>query len=131
MSALGENKMKTIGNILWFIFGGLEMAIITFLEALILCITIVFIPVGLQLFKVAGFLLWPMGKKVSPTNKPNGFKMVINVIWCIFGGLVNALVYLILGALFCITIIGIPFGLQYFKLARFVLTPLGYGFEKA
>ena len=122
--------MKLIGNIIWLIFGGLEMAIITFLEGLLLCITIIFIPVGLQLFKVAKFLLWPMGKKVVE-KKPNGFKMVINIIWCIFGGLWNALMYLLVGVLYCITIIGIPFGLQYFKLARFILTPLGHDFERA
>ena len=122
--------MKIIGNILWLIFGGLEMAIITFLQACLLCITIIFIPIGLQLFKLAGFLIWPMGKKVVE-KKNNGAKLVLNVIWCIIGGLCDALMYLIIGALFCITIVGIPFGLQYFKIARFVLTPLGHGFEKA
>lgn len=130
MKTTGDIDMKLIGNIIWLIFGGLEMAIITFLEGLLLCITIIFIPVGLQLFKVAKFLLWPMGKKVVE-KKPNGFKMVINIIWCIFGGVWNALMYLLVGVLYCITIIGIPFGLQYFKLARFILTPLGHDFERA
>ena len=130
MKTTGDIDMKLIGNIIWLIFGGLEMAIITFLEGLLLCITIIFIPVGLQLFKVAKFLLWPMGKKVVE-KKPNGFKMVINIIWCIFGGLMNALMYLLIGVLYCITVIGIPFGLQYFKLARFILTPLGHDFERA
>ena len=130
MKTTGDIDMKLIGNIIWLIFGGLEMAIITFLEGLLLCITIIFIPVGLQLFKVAKFLLWPMGKKVVE-KKPNGFKMVINIIWCIFGGIWNSLMYLLIGVLYCITIIGIPFGLQYFKLARFILTPLGHDFERA
>ena len=122
--------MKLIGNIIWLIFGGLEMAIFAFLEGLFLCITIIFIPVGLQYFKVAKFMLWPMGKKVVE-KKPNGFKTFLNVIWSILGGWWNALMYLLVGVLYCITVIGIPFGLQYFKLARFVLTPLGHDFEKA
>ena len=121
--------MRIFGNIIWLIFGGLEMAIVSFLEGLILCITIVFIPIGLQLFKLAGFYIWPMGKHVVATN-PNGFKAVINVIWCIIGGLWNALICLLIGCLFCITVVGIPFGLQYFKLARFNLTPLGHDFQR-
>ena len=121
--------MKVLGNIIWFIFGGLEMAIVAALEGVILCVTILFIPVGLQMFKVAGFLLWPMGKSVVP-QAPSGFKAFINVIWAILGGWENFLVYALLGVIFCITVIGIPFGLQYFKLARFVIWPLGYGFEK-
>ena len=121
--------MKILGNIIWLIFGGLEMALFAFLEGIFLCITIIFIPVGLQFFKVGKFMLWPMGKKVV-AKKPSGFKTVINVLWVIFGGWWNALMYLLGGVLYCITIIGIPFGLQYFKIARFVLTPLGHDFEK-
>ena len=121
--------MKVLGNIIWFIFGGLEMAIVAALEGVILCVTILFIPVGLQMFKVAGFLLWPMGKSVVP-QAPSGFKAFINVIWAILGGWENFLVYALLGVIYCITVIGIPFGLQYFKLARFVIWPLGYGFGK-
>ena len=120
--------MKTIGNIIWLIFGGFEMAIVSLLEGVLLCITIIGIPVGLQLFKVAKFLIWPMGKKVV-TSSPSGFKAIINIIWLLLGGWENALVYLLLGVLYCITIVGIPFGLQYFKLARFILTPLGHDFE--
>ena len=122
--------MKTLGNIIWFIFGGFEMAIVTFLQGLILCITVIFIPFGLQLFKLSGFYIWPMGKQVVATN-PNAFKAVLNIIWCIIGGLWDALICFLIGLLFCITVVGIPFGLQYFKLARFILTPLGHSFQKA
>ncbi len=104
--------MKTIGNILWLILGGFFGAIEAFLEGVLLCITIIFIPVGLQMFKI-----------------PSGFKTVINVIWCITGGIIHFLVYGLVGVIFCITIIGIPFGKQYFKLARFILTPLGHDFQ--
>ena len=120
--------MKTLGNILWLIFGGIFWAIADFLAGVICCITIIGIPVGLQLFKFAGFVLLPFGKKVT-TQNVTGFKTVINIIWAIFGGVEMALGYLLTGLLFCITIIGIPFGKQYFKMARFVITPLGYGFN--
>lgn len=120
--------MKTLGNILWLIFGGFFGAIEAFLEGVLLCITIIFIPVGLQMFKIGSFFFWPMGKKVVAVN-PSGFKTVINVIWCITGGVLHFLAYGLVGVIFCITIIGIPFGKQYFKLARFILTPLGHDFQ--
>ena len=120
--------MRTIGNILWFILGGLLSAIEAFLEGILLCITIIFIPVGIQMFKIAGFFLWPMGKQVVAVN-PSGFKTIINIIWLLTGGIIHFIAYGLIGVLFCITIIGIPFGLQYFKIARFVLTPLGHDFR--
>lgn len=120
--------MKTIGNIIWFIFGGIEWCILLFIAGLMCCITIIGIPVGLQLFKLAGFVVWPFGKTVRTVN-PNGFKSVINVIWAIFFGWEIALGFLITGLLYCITILGIPFGLQYFKMASFVLLPLGHDFR--
>jgi uncharacterized membrane protein YccF (DUF307 family) len=124
----GVKTMKTFGNILWFLLGGLIGAIESFLEGILLCITIIFIPVGLQMFKIGKFFLWPMGKKVVAVN-PSGFKTVVNVIWCITGGIIHFLAYGLVGVIFCITIIGIPFGKQYFKLARFILTPLGHDFQ--
>lgn len=119
--------MRTFGNILWLIFGGLIGAIVSFLEAVILCITIIFIPVGVQMFKVAKFMLWPMGKKVVNV-KPAGWRTVLNVIWLILGGWENFLGYGLVGVILCITIIGIPFGKQYFKLAGFTAMPLGHDF---
>ena len=115
--------MKTIGNIIWFVFGGFFWALSAFFGGIIACVTIIGIPVGLQMFKFAGFVLWPFGKDVT------GFKTVVNVLWAIFAGIWMAIGYIFTGVLFCITIIGIPFGKQYFKMARFVILPLGYGFE--
>ena len=120
--------MKTLGNVLWFVFGGFISAVVLFLEGVLLCITILFIPVGLQYFKLARFVLWPFGKKVTEVN-PSGFKKVLNIIHAILGGWVNALGMLLVGVLLCITIIGIPFGKQYFKMAHFVLLPLGNDFK--
>ncbi|MBR1581401.1 MAG: YccF domain-containing protein [Bacilli bacterium] len=122
--------MKTFGNILWLIFGGLEMAIGAFISGIVLCITIIFIPVGLQQFKIGKFFIWPMGKEVVKTN-PNGFKKFLNFFWAILFGWESALIYFLVGIIFCITIIGIPFGKQYFKMAKFVFTPLGHDFVQA
>ena len=119
--------MRFIGNILWFLLGGLFWAIADFIAGLICCITIVGIPIGLQLFKFAGFVLWPFGKKVEPVN-PNGLKSVLNIIWAIIFGWWYALGYCLSGVLLCITVIGIPFGLQFFKMAHFILMPLGHDF---
>ena len=119
--------MRTLGNVLWVIFGGLFWCIGVFLMGVISCITIIGIPVGLQLFKFAKFVLWPFGKKVTPV-KPTGFKTVVNILWAILFGWETALGFLLTGVLLCITIIGIPFGKQYFKMAHFILLPLGNDF---
>lgn len=120
--------MKTLGNVLWLIFGGFFYSIGLFLAGVLLCVTILFIPVGLQYFKLARFVLWPFGKKVTEVN-PSGFKKVINILHAILGGWVTALLMLLTGVILCITIIGIPFGKQYFKMAHFVLLPLGNDFQ--
>ena len=119
--------MKTIGNIIWVVFGGLISAIVLIFEAVFWCVTIIGIPIGVKLFQLASFVIWPFGKKVTKV-KPSGFKTVLNVIWAILFGWIDALLYCLIGLLYCITIIGIPFGRQYFKIAHFVLTPLGCGF---
>lgn len=119
--------MKTFGNIIWLIFGGLISSIFSFLAGVVCCITIIFIPVGLQYFKVARFVLWPMGKKVVATNC-NGFKTFLNVLWAILAGWEGFLVYALFGLILCITIIGIPFGRQFFKIAKFIFLPLGHDF---
>jgi uncharacterized membrane protein YccF (DUF307 family) len=121
--------MKTLGNIIWLILGGLEMAIVVFCLGISLCCTIVLIPVGIQLFKIGTFTLWPFGKKVKDINLTK-FKKVLNVIWAILLGWELALLYCMLGVLYCITIIGIPLGKQWFKLASFIFLPLGRGFGK-
>lgn len=121
--------MKTLGNILWFILGGVFWSISLFVMGLIFCITIIGIPIGLQLFKLAGFTLWPFGKTVEDVNC-NGFKVFLNVLWLVFGGIFTVIGFYIFGAILCITIIGIPFGKQYFKIGSFLFKPLGHSFVK-
>ncbi len=119
--------MKILGNILWFLLGGILFSILFFLLGIILCITLIGIPVGIQMFKLAGFVIWPFGKTVEDVNC-NGFKIFLNVIWVVFGGIFVVVAMYIVGAIFHITIIGIPFGRQYFKIGSFLFKPLGHNF---
>lgn len=122
-----REDMKTIGNIIWVIFGGLEMAIAYFFIGLIWCITIIGIPFGKQIWKMASLVIWPFGKKVDSNF---GKHPILNVIWIIFGGLELAIVEGIVGIIYCITIIGIPFGKQHFKLAKLCFMPFGAEISK-
>jgi len=115
--------MKTLGNILWVIFGGFLNSIAWILSGIILCITIVGIPAGMQCFKIAEFVFWPFGREIQYGGKAVSF--ILNVLWIIFFGWELAVSSFVCGIIFCITIIGIPFGLQYFKLAKLALMPFG------
>ena len=115
--------MKLIGNIIWFIFGGFETAILWFLAGLLWCVTVVGIPFGVQCFKAASLVLWPFGRNVQYGG--GGVKFIVNIIWMIFGGIELALAHLVVGAVYCVTVVGIPFGIQHFKLAKLALRPFG------
>ncbi len=115
--------MGCIGNIIWFVFGGLVLGIGWLVVGLLWCVSIVGIPVGVQCFKYAGLAFLPFGKEVEFGGGLGS--VLINILWLIFGGLELALVSYMLGGLFCITIVGIPFGLQHFKLGKLALMPFG------
>jgi uncharacterized membrane protein YccF (DUF307 family) len=118
--------MDLFGNLIWLIFGGLLAALGYLIGGLVLCITIVGIPWGLQCFKLAGLVLWPFGKRVISDSQNAGcLSMFCNIIWILFGGWYTALVHLVMGLLLCITIIGIPWGKQHFKLIEISLMPFG------
>ena len=118
--------MKFIGNIIWLIFGGLLISLYYAVMGLVFCITIVGIPFGLQLFKMAGLALWPFGHDVMPGSNDGGcLSLIMNIIWIVFGGIEIALMHVGLGIAFCITIVGIPFGLQHFKMVLLALVPFG------
>ena len=114
--------MKTIGNILWFLLTGFWEAVCWFFSGIIWCITIIGIPFGKQCFKIAKLVIWPFGKVVDSNFSAHP---IANVIWIIFGGFAYALSFVIVGAIWCITIIGIPFGKQCFKFAKLSLMPFG------
>ena len=118
--------MKFIGNILWLLLGGIPISVYYAVIGLLFCISIIGIPFGVQLLKIAGFALWPFGHDIIPGPNDTGcIAIVMNIIWIILGGIEIALTHLGLGAFFCLTIIGIPFGLQHFKMALLALVPFG------
>lgn len=118
--------MNLIGNLIWIIFGGFFAASGYFSGGLVLCFTIIGIPFGLQCFKIAGMVLAPFGRKVVTTNSSSGcLSFFANIIWLLFGGLWTALNHLIWGILLAITIVGLPFAKQHFKLIELSLMPFG------
>ena len=118
--------MKTLGNIIWFVFGGVMIAIEYFLAGLTLMITIIGIPFGIQCLKLGVLALWPFGHKVEVMENTSGcLNLVMNIIWIIIGGFWIALTHVLWGIFFCITIVGIPFGKQHFKMIRLALFPFG------
>ena len=118
--------MNILGNILWIVLGGIFISMYYALVGLLFCITIVGIPFGIQLLKIAGFALWPFGRQIVAGETDGGcLSLIMNGIWIILGGVEIALAHIGLGIGFCITIIGIPFGLQHFKMALLALTPFG------
>lgn len=118
--------MKILGNIIWIVFGGLLLSLEYIVAGILMCVTIIGIPFGVQAFKL-GFLLWcPFGHKAAAApGEPGCLSVVMNIIWILVGGIWIALTHLVFGILFCVTIIGIPFGLQHFKLMTLSFTPFG------
>lgn len=118
--------MNVIGNIVWFIFGGILLAIMYWLFGLLFCLSIVGIPFGVQLFKIGSFVLFPFGRDLVDGPAATGcLNTLFNVIWIVLGWWEIALSHLVLGLILCCTIIGIPFGLQHFKIALKTLLPFG------
>ena len=115
--------MRILGNILWIIFGGLIGALGWVGAGCLWCITILGIPVGLQCFKLASISLNPFGKEIRYEGEAVSF--LLNVAWFLISGWVLALGNFLIGVLLCITIVGIPFGKQFFKIAGLSLRPFG------
>ena len=103
--------MKGIGNILWLILGGLVVALIYFLVGVVLFCTIIGIPFGIQLFKLGEYALWPFGRElVNKPGEPGCVSIVMNLLWILLGWWEVALVHLICGLVFCITIVALRQG---------------------
>ncbi len=118
--------MRFFGNIIWLIFGGIIIAIEYFIGSLILMITIVGIPFGIQTLKMAALAIWPFGRDTRVQLRASGCLYIfMNILWLLTGGLWIAATHAFFGVLLCITIIGIPFGLQHFKLTAIALSPFG------
>ena len=112
-----------ICNIVWFLLAGIWLALGWALVGVLWCVTIVGIPIGVQCFKVARLALAPFGSEVVYGGHLGS--LVLNVLWICFGGIELCVVALVAGALCCLTIVGIPAGLQSFKFAKLALMPFG------
>ncbi len=118
--------MNAFLNIVWLLFGGAMIAVEYLMSSVAMMVTIIGIPFGLQTIKLAQVALWPFGTDTSSSGWPSGcLAAVMNVVWWFVGGIPIALSHLAWGALLCVTVVGIPFGLQHFKLMRLALFPFG------
>ena len=119
--------MSILLNIIWFVLGGFLISLAYILGGILLCITIIGIPFGLQCFKLSILGLAPFGHEVRETDPPGGaIAVIMNIIWIILPGLELALAHLVLAAFFAVTIIGLPFALQHLKLTRLAILPFGF-----
>lgn len=116
--------MSLLGNIIWLLLGGFVLGLGYMFVGLLFCLTIVGIPFGYQLFKIGILAMLPFGQEPQFPPLPMGcLSLVFNIIWIFIGGIELAIAHLALGVLFCLTVIGIPFGMQHFKLAKLALMP--------
>lgn len=119
----GVIELRVFGNILWVICGGAFLSAMWCIVGLICFCTIIAIPVGVQCFKFAKFIILPFGKNVIYSSMTSSF--LLNLIWIALFGWELAIASLVIGAIWCITLVGIPFGLQFFKFAKIALLPFG------
>jgi len=118
--------MNLLGNIIWIVFGGLAIFLEYITAGLLLCLTIVGIPFGLQCFKLALLSLIPFGQEVVPTHtSDSGLSIFMNVLWLVFAGIWIAATHLLFAVLLGLTIIGLPFAKQHLKLVGLALVPFG------
>lgn len=115
--------MGCLGNLLWFVFGGFFLGMGWLIAGILWCISIVGIPIGMQCFKFASLAFFPFGKEIEYGG--GGVSLLLNIIWILISGMELALEAAVIGCIFCITIVGIPFGLQCFKIAKLALMPFG------
>ena len=118
--------MSVIGNILWFVFGGFLLGMGYILVGLLYCITIIGIPFGWQLMKIGLYTFCPFGNETNfRSGEPGCINLVLNIIWILGGWIELAIAHVVVVVILCITIIGLPFGLQHFKIAKLSLFPFG------
>ncbi|HWS29730.1 MAG TPA: YccF domain-containing protein [Clostridia bacterium] len=121
--------MRLIGNLIWFLFGGIILGLCWSLAGLFWCVTILGIPWGIQCFKFAKLAFFPFGKEI--VFGMGAGSLILNILWLLLSGVELAATAAIVGAVFCVTVVGIPFGLQCFKLAQLALLPFGAQVRRA
>lgn len=118
--------MSFLGNLLWIILGGFLISLYYAIVGILFCISIIGIPFGVQLLKMAGLALCPFGKNVTCDSRDMGcLSILMNIIWIVVGGIEISIMHVTFGAILCLTIVGIPLGLQHFKMALLALAPFG------
>jgi uncharacterized membrane protein YccF (DUF307 family) len=117
--------LRFIGNVIWLLLAGLPLALAYAAFGLLAFILIVTIPFGIASFRLAGYALWPFGRTVVRRPDAGAGSTIGNVIWFLIAGLWLALAQIVVGIVLCLTVIGIPFGIACFKMARLALFPLG------
>lgn len=118
--------MSLLGNVLWFLLAGLWLALSYITAGILSFLTIIGIPFGIQSFKLAGYVVWPFGRTViERPNSDQALGCLGNIIWLVLGGWWLALLHVIIGVVFCLTILGIPFGIASFRMAVLALVPFG------
>jgi len=117
--------VRTLLNIIWFVFSGFWLWLAYMLAGIICCILIVTIPWGIASFRMANYAAWPFGRDVI--EKPNSgiLSLLGNIIWLVAAGWWLALTHIVTGLALCLTIIGIPLGIANFKLIPVTVMPLG------
>jgi len=119
--------MRTLGNILWLIFGGVALAISYAIAGIVMFLLIITIPFGIQAFKLAAFTLWPFGSVMvdKPGTRHGCLTTVGNILWVVLAGIWLAIGHIVAAFFLAITIIGIPFAIANVKLAGAALVPFG------
>lgn len=119
--------MNLLLNITWLLFGGFIVVFAYVLGAILLCVTIIGIPFGIQCFKLAGLAVAPFGREIREKEPPGGaLGVIMNIIWILLPGLELAVFHLCMALLFAVTIIGLPLAAQHLKMTRLALIPFGF-----
>ncbi len=118
--------MSLLGNIIWLLCGGIFVFFGYIMGGIALCFTIIGIPWGFQCFKLALFALFPFGSETRDIEQPpSSLNLLMNIIWLIFGGVWIVVNHLIWGLFLSVTVIGLPWGIQHFKMVRLAFMPFG------
>jgi uncharacterized membrane protein YccF (DUF307 family) len=119
--------MNLLLNIIWLILGGIVVVLAYVLGGILLCITIIGIPFGIQCFKLAGLALAPFGREIREKEPPSGaLAVIMNIIWIILPGLELAVFHLLMALILGVTIIGLPLAAQHLKMTRLAILPFGF-----
>jgi uncharacterized membrane protein YccF (DUF307 family) len=118
-------NMRTLGNILWLVLAGWWLALGYVVAGVVACVLIVTIPFGIAAFRLAGYTLWPFGRRVVVARDAGAWSLIGNILWIVLVGWGLALAHIAAGLVLMLTVIGIPLGLAAMKLSVLALIPLG------